>query len=196
MTNPMNAIAVSDADGEKAFQKFENLLMKVQRGSSFRARGAELRAAKKAYQDYLPILQPIGQAMLDRAVKALDDIRTRLKLPPGYMFLDHYKERLEREFIAGQFQLNESASLSIRPEGELTDESFMAEIRIFTRKVDVFVPMWVGRGPVSGRDIRAFGDRPSMRAETYNALAEKIVVAVQGALDQYQVRLSTMEASL
>jgi len=191
MPNTMHTAVVSEAEGEKAFQVFENLLIKVQRGSSFRARGAELRAAKKAYQDYLPILQPIGQAMLDRAVKTLDDVRARLKLPPGYMFLDMYKERLEREFIAGRFQLNETASLCIRPKGELTDESFMAEIRVLTRKVDVFIPMSVGE-----RDILAFGDRRSMQAETYDALTEKIVVAVQGALDQYQVQQIAEEASL
>ena len=188
MPNTMHTAVVSEAEGEKAFQVFENLLIKVQRGSPFRARGAELRAAKKAYQDYL---QPIGQTMLDRAVKTLDDVRARLKLPPGYMFLDMYKERLEREFIAGRFQLNETASLCIRPKGELTDESFMAEIRVLTRKVDVFIPMSVGE-----RDILAFGDRRSMQAETYDALTEKIVVAVQGALDQYQVQQIAEEASL
>lgn len=66
----------------------------------------------------------------------------------------------EREFIAGRFQLNRYVSIYLKP----TDETFGAEIRLFTRKVSAYVPAWVGRGPVSGREVQLIGGSPFFKA--------------------------------
>lgn len=70
----------------------------------------------------------------------------------------------EREFIAGRFQLNSYVSIYLKPTGKPTDETFGAEIRLFTRKVSAYVPAWVGRGPVSGREVQLIGGSPFFKA--------------------------------
>ena len=151
-----------------------------------RATGADLREAKKAYQDFLPVLQPIGQEMLNRAISALDQIKEGLNLPLGYAFTDTgYRSRRFAQFEAGQFQLNEDASLYIRREvgGQGSDEDFGAEIRVFTHKVKAFVPAWIGKGSISGQQIDLFGDSPFLKTDSYAALADQIINAMQVKMD-------------
>ena len=176
----------SDAAGERAFQHFESLLRKVQVGSSLRASGSDLRLAKKAYADYLPVLQPIGQKMLSRAIGALDEIRSALRLPAGYSISDATDYRNSRfgTFVAGEFQLNDNGSLYIKRDVDPRGAgAFDAEIRVFTRKVYAFAPIWVGEGTPSGRRIGIFDESPWLKADSYEALVEKLVTALQDKLD-------------
>ncbi|KAF1702905.1 hypothetical protein [Pseudoxanthomonas kaohsiungensis] len=177
----------ADLEGQLAFEQFERLLRRVQPGSISRAKGPDLVKAKREYKDYLPVLQPIGQRMLTQAIQTLDAIKARLVVPAGYELTDsrYHNDRHFREFIAGQLQLNEDASLYLRPTrgSAPAAEALDLEIRLSTRKVRAFVPTQVLTSDGKGRHVDLFGTSSFVVADTYAELADKVVGRVQAQLD-------------
>lgn len=180
----MSTSQITDLEGQAAFEKYERLLARARVDS--RLVGAELAAAKKEYLAFLPELQPIGQAMLDRAIETLRTIESRLKVPHGY----HVRSNLDRpscetKFVAGKFQLNSDFSFYIDKIGGATDDSFGAEVRVFTHKVHAFVPCHVGHGYVTGNKIYPFGSNSFVSADSYAELSDKVVSALQAVIDKH-----------
>ncbi|CAN7525555.1 hypothetical protein LJR168_003768 [Pseudoxanthomonas sp. LjRoot168] len=171
-----------DMEGQQAFEKFDRLLRRVQKGSPSRATGAALIAAKAEYNAFLPVLQPIGQGMLTRAIATLGAIEGRLKLPPSHKLSGNdFKNRRFGTFEAGQFQLNEDASLYVRAKAQ-AEATLDVEIRLFTRKVRAFVPT-IAVIDGKRRQVDLFDGSSFVTADSYEELADKIVSRVQAQLD-------------
>lgn len=188
----MTAKAFTDAEGREAFKKFERLLERVQVGSPVRAKGADLRAAKRAYEDYLPVLQPLGQYMMDRVGDTLDRIRNSLRLPPRYsLSATDYRRRDFAQFEAGKFQLNRNGSIYVTRDthGTEDDPALDLEIRVFTNDPHVFVPAQMKTAQYGfGRDLAVFSPEVSrhphiLYADSYDAIVEAVIVGVQAQLD-------------
>lgn len=188
-------VSTRDIEGREAFRKFEALLAKVQTGSPVRAKGAELRAAKRAYNDFLPVLQPLGQYMMDRTGDALDRIRDRLRMPPRYsLSTTDYRRRDFAQFEAGKFQLNNSGSIYVKRDthGTEDDPALDLEIRVFTNEPHVFVPAQIKTAQYGfGRDLDVFDADVSrhpriLYADSYDAVVEAVVTSVQAMLAPYE----------
>lgn len=188
----MTTKAFTDVEGREAFKKFERLLEGVQTGSPARAKGADLRAAKRAYEDYLPVLQPVGQYMMDRVGDALDRIRDGLRLPTRYFLsANDYRGRDFRQFEAGKWQSNRYGSIYIQRNihGTEDDPALEVEIRVFTKEPHVFVPAQLKTAQYGfGSDRDVFGPEVSrhpriLYADSYDAIVEAVIVGVQAQLD-------------
>lgn len=175
---------VTDLEGQQAFERFDRLIGRCQVGSPLRASGSALVAAKAEYQAFFPIIQPIGQQMLTRALETLNAIERRLKVPTSHRVSDAGTRRHIAPFQAGQFQLNEDFSLFIRPLQPVVDgaAALDLEIRLFTRKVRAFVPTVLLSEGVC-RHVDLFDGTSFVTADSYEELAEKIVERVQAQLD-------------
>ena len=172
----MSTASYTDAQCQDAFKKFGSLLSRVQRGSPFRAHGADFTKAKREYQQFLPELQPMGQHMLDRVCAALDKIRQQLRLPEGYGLRDNdYRDNPAfRTFEAGIFQLNHDASLYVH--GPNGPSQQIGEVRLFTQKVQA---SWLPSFPTSPQA----GDSAFFYADDYDALALQVIQTLQPRLD-------------
>jgi hypothetical protein len=158
-----------------AFAKYEEALSKVQKGSSTKAKGAELTKAKKDFEAAKAELQPYGQWMLDKANGALNDILASITLPEGY---STRMPESGKPFIAGSIATPSQVSLYIRKTGAETgdEDQFAVEVRVNADSPKVYVFFKVGsQFAFKGRDINIFGATGSFKAQTYDELATAVI---------------------
>ncbi len=175
---------INEESAKAAFNRYEDALSKVQKGSNSKAKGKELTIAKKEYEDAKIALQPMGEWMLAQANKTLSDVSQALTLPYGYL---RTQPNLGGKFISGNVNSVNQISLYIRNDTVDKEDAnqFSIEVRVSVDRPNVFIHFTKGiQFGFRGEDIKVFGNSGVLTTATYEKLTQAINASLQSAIDK------------